>query len=428
MTELPRLSDVSGATVLHTPPALAALDLDLGPADTGGATAPGPVASNAPLAFAMVRDATDFDALEAEWSGLFRRHARPEQLFQAHAWLWHWCRHYATGTRGPRLAIVTGRRDGRLVLVLPLALMRRAGLKQLVWAGEPVSQYNDALAAPEAADTASLRAAFDFAVRATGADLASLRKVRADAFVAPLLEQLRAEVVATEEAPVIDLAGAGGHTVWEAGLPAKGRKNRRRYRRRLEEHGTVTLEVLSGDAAAGQLASYAVLMKRAWLKAKDRISLALADDRFAAFFADVAAAGERGVGARVLVQRVNGEITAIQVAFDNGPARFLHLAVYAPKFEKCGVGGLLLEDTIADAGRRGLTTFDLLAPKHPYKLEFTETAQPVHDWALAVSLKGRAWAHGWLGVRRRLKAIVENMPAPMRRAVSAAVGVVKRGA
>lgn len=383
----------------------------------------------ATVSFALIDCRDGLNALGADWNALFATAGRPEQVFQTFAWNWHWSRHYVSErrlSRGPRLAVVTGRRNGRLVLVMPLVTERVAGLKQLAWIGAPVSQYGDVLAAPEASGVATLAAAWSYAVAETGADLAKLNKVRADAVVAPLLAHLGAAITATEEAPYLDFTRAPDHATFEAGLSAKGRKNRRRHMRRLAERGSVTFEQHASNDEASRLAGYAILLKRAWLKSRDRISLAMADDRFLAFFADVAAGGPNPVACKVLGLRTANELGALQVVFDCKGQRFLHVAVYVAKHEKCGVGGLLLEHTIVDCFEDNLQRLDLLAPKHEYKMEFADGSVAVNDHAVALSLGGRLYAQSYLGIRRRLKALAETMPAPARRALAAAIGIIKR--
>lgn len=376
----------------------------------------------------IVSDVEGFHALEDDWTRLVARLDRPEHVFQTYAWCWHWCRHYLSAKGdGPRLAIVTGRSGGRLVLVLPLIIERRAGLRQLGWMGDPVSQYGDILAAPEAAVPETLARAWAFAVARSRADVANLRKVRAGSLAATMLRSVGAVVTAVEEAPWIDLTKSRDFAAFDAAVPAKGRrKNRRRHMRRLEERGPIEIESHAGTDDAASLADYAICLKRAWLKDKDYISPALVDDRFTAFFADVVHGRGKPAGAKVMTLRSAGEVAALDIVVDHAGARFLHVAVFSSKFEKCGVGGLLLESAIEGCYRDGIRTFDLLAPKHDYKLDFTEESMLVEDFALALTWKGRAWLDGFLAFRRRLKAMIERMPPPVRRAVAAGLAIAKR--
>ena len=94
--------------------------------------------------------------------------------------------------RGKRLslAIVTVRRKGRLVMLWPLVSERVAGLKVLRWMGEPVSQYGDVLCESGPDTASSCGTAWQFIATRLGADAIVLRKVRADAAVAPLFREI----------------------------------------------------------------------------------------------------------------------------------------------------------------------------------------------------------------------------------------------
>jgi CelD/BcsL family acetyltransferase involved in cellulose biosynthesis len=177
------------------------------------------------IKFDLVSDLAAFETLEPEWDALFESSGRPTQVFQTFAWNWHWCRHYLAqpaSSTGCTLAIVTGRMSDKLVLVWPLVLQRAAGLRQLGWMGDPVSQYGDILAAPEADDDAVLLAAWSFARSATRADVAHLRKVRADSLAARVLNRLGARTVATEHAPYLDLSSISGADTCPAAARLEG--------------------------------------------------------------------------------------------------------------------------------------------------------------------------------------------------------------
>jgi hypothetical protein len=230
------------------------------------------------VSFDLVTHPAAFETLEPEWDALFATAGRPSQVFQTFAWNWHWCRHYlppaSPGAR-TQLAIVTGRQHGRLVLVWPLVLERVAGLRRLAWMGDPVSQYGDVLVAAEADDHATFAAAWSFALTATRADFAHLRKVRDDSIAARALAHLNAKVIATEQAPYLDLSSIAGTEACQQLLASKGRRNRRRHERRLADHGPITVHSSSGEAAA-QLARDAIDLKRQSLAGKGQISRAFA--------------------------------------------------------------------------------------------------------------------------------------------------------
>jgi CelD/BcsL family acetyltransferase involved in cellulose biosynthesis len=378
------------------------------------------------IRFDLVSGADAFETLEPEWDALFASSGRPTQVFQTFAWNWHWCRHYlpkaSPGSRS-RLAIVTGRLSGRLVLVLPLVLERAFGLRRLAWMGDPVSQYGDALVAPEAEDDATLLAAWTFALSATGADLAHLRKVRDDAIAARAMNRRGAKVIATEQAPYLDLSAVAGTGACQQLLASKGRRNRRRHERRLADHGPITVHVPAGGGAAAKLACDAIDLKRDALAGKGQISRAFADDRFKAFFVDVASGHDRPVPCRVAALRSGGDTAANQITLDCKGHRFLHVTVYASTYEKFGAGALLLEREVQTSFEDGVSAFDLLAPLHPYKMEFAGSIVTVRDYTLAGSWRGRLYAAIALSGRQRAKTCIEGLPAPLRRYLASLMAV-----
>jgi CelD/BcsL family acetyltransferase involved in cellulose biosynthesis len=117
----------------------------IAPAPPAGLGPPPTPANAAPplCAFAIVRDRAAFAALAPEWNALFESSGRPHQIFHTFGWLWRWTQHYRDSN--VELTIVTGRREGRLALLWPLASTRLFGLRILSFMGAPLSQYGDAL-------------------------------------------------------------------------------------------------------------------------------------------------------------------------------------------------------------------------------------------------------------------------------------------
>jgi CelD/BcsL family acetyltransferase involved in cellulose biosynthesis len=377
-----------------------------------------PANDAAPIEWSLVTTFEDFEALEDDWNTLHRETARKAHVFQSFNWCWHWCRHYlGDGTTGPSLAIVTGRIDARLVLVMPLVTRRKSGLVELTWLSEPVSQYGDVLAAPVAASLEALEAAWRLAVTRTGADVANLRRVRDDAVAAPLLTHLGADVTAAEDAPFLELTEDQSFKGWETRRRPRAIKNRRRQQRRLAEQGEIKFLALSGGEEAATLAAHAVRLKRESLADKGAISLALGDARFERFFADAAHGCGRPAGVTVMALTSLDEPAALKILLETDDAAFLHVAVFEPRFEKCGVGALLLEHVVERTILAGRRELDLLPPRHDYKLDFADGIVVVRDYAVALSTKGRIYTRGFLKLRRQIKRTIEALPKPLRQLI-----------
>ncbi|MFM2421598.1 MAG: hypothetical protein RL291_128, partial [Pseudomonadota bacterium] len=318
--------------------------------------------------FSVVTTDEGFRALEADWTALFERVGTGLQLFQTYQWCAAWMRHYMPrdGDGRQKLAIGTISRGGQLIGLLPFVTVRSRGVVTLSFMGDPVTQYGDVIIADVEDRLALLKRAFDVVVAETGADVADLRKVRADAAIAPLVKALGMQRTGGEVAPYCDLSKAGSFAALESRISSKLRKNWRRQQRRLEERGTLVYEVCTDECAAAD-ARLALLMKQAWLIEKGRLSRAFKDERIQDFFEDVARAGPYVAGVEIDTLRTAGEMAAASISVTAKRRRGLHVVVYNMKFEKAGAGSMNLAKTLQRAFNEGVEIFDFLAPAHEYK-------------------------------------------------------------
>ena len=372
------------------------------------------------VSFEIVSSREGFAALEAEWNDLFARCGNAHQIFQSFNWNWHWAQSFLGGSDSTisreTIVLLTGRRGGRLVTLWPMVMARRGLLRELAWMGEPVSQYGDVLLDRTLANSpAVLKAGWDYLCRTLKPDLARLRKVRADAAIAPLLDLLSSLHTAELQAPYIDLTKAKDFAAYEQRFSNRALRNRRRYMRRLQGAGAVTFKHLNEGQEASKLAATAIELKRQWLIDRGYVSPALADARMARFMTAVAAGDSHSTATRVSALQAGGKTAALQIGFTSHNTRVLHVIVYDRAFEKMAAGVLHLEEAIRHGFDEKLDRIDLLAPAAGYKLEWADGAVPVIDHAIGLSPMGRAYARVYLGyLRGRLKSAVERLPLKVR--------------
>lgn len=367
--------------------------------------------------FALISTRAGFNDLAADWSDLFDRTSSGNQVFQSFHWLWHWCNHFLDDAGANQsLAIVTGRRNGRLVLVWPLVVNRAARLKHLTWMGQPVSQYGDILHDETACDASDLMASWTFIKTQVNADVLHLRKVRADAAVAQLLCQVCTAPVARETAPFLDLSEAKDFEDYQQRYAGKARKNRRRLRRRVAERAPLCAETFVDGGTRSEIAHEAICLKRDWLKSRGLISRAIQDDRTRSFFKDAAGSINHATGCRTTQVKIGDQTAAIEVSFVSKGHCAVHVIVYALAFEKAGAGVLLMEDAIKSAISAGIKTFDLMAPGDSYKLDWADGYVNVEDWCTPLSVRGRAFhALGGDKMRAAIKSTLLALPLSIRR-------------
>jgi CelD/BcsL family acetyltransferase involved in cellulose biosynthesis len=347
-----------------------------------------------------------FDALEQDWNALFDRAARPDQLFQNFNWLWHWANHFLNART--RLRVIAGWRDGRLAMVWPLVETRTFGLRKLVWMGEPVSQYGDALVEPGALAHRMLAEGWN-EICALGADFALLRKTReassAGLVIADTMPCL------TNAAPVLDFGKAARFDDVLARLPGKVRSSRRRLSRRLMEQGDISLKASSQNEDRAFLIRCAFDLKRTWLLRRGRYSAAIEDDATLNFFIDAASSKERPVDMPIDTIYRGPQPIGIGISLSCKGESFGHIIAHDCDFEKQGVGVVLSEHILRSCFERGCARFDMLAPRDAYKMEWTEEALPVHDWIKPFTPAGRLYAKCYTSALLRIAVDrLKNLP------------------
>jgi len=369
---------------------------------------------------AVVTTRSAFNALEADWCDLMERAGAGTHVFQSFHWLWHWCNHFITvNDADTTLAVVTGRRAGQLVLVWPLMIQRSGGLKRLTWMGHPVSQYGDALVDCAACDDDDIWASWSFLSKTIAADVIHLRKVRADAHVADVMQTVCTKPLEQQTAPYLDLSTAQSFDDYQKRYSGKARKNRRRLRRRVEEKANLEVKIHSAGTRRGDLASRAISMKRTWLQSRGLVSPAIQDERTRAFFLDAAASQDHPTGCRTTELTIGDETAAIEVSFVSAGHCAVHIIVYHMDYEKAGAGVLLMEDSIKSAIDSGVSTFDLMAPGDNYKLDWADGAIDVYDWCAPLSPVGQIY-HS-LGINKlpgAIKTVMQALPLPVRQLVN----------
>lgn len=308
----------------------------------------------------------------------------------------------------PRIAVV--RHRGRPVVILPTVVGTRFGVKVARFLGDPLIQYGDALCEPGTARR-HIEAAFHAAADRAAIDALHLRKVRADARIAPLLRQ-RATAFNHDEAPFLDTA----RLVSEA---AEEPRKLRHSRRKLSALGPLRLEVTEGDAAREHLRD-ALALKRRWVEARRLPSSVVGCEHWEAAIERLA--GHDGDTRLCLaVLHVGDRPAAYEIAFTAGGRWYAFLGAIADDFARHSPGRVQVADTIAWCRDNGFDRYDLLAPADDVKRSFCSETAAVADYSHALRPAGRLLTAA-LRLTPAAKAMLFRLPAPLRKAALSIAG------
>ena len=354
-----------------------------------------------------VSDAEEFFALEQEWNALFSQSDIDHQVFQKFAWLCHWHAVFIDGVSEatpPRLAVVIGRVEGKLVMAWPLVERRIAGVRTLEWMGNPVSQYGDVVLAPHEDQKIWFDAGLDFIKTELKPDALILNKVRQDSQFARVSKTTKVMRLATQQAPYLDLSNVVTFADFRATYSKQTRKTRSRKRRRFMEKPDARTEVISGgERGASEIIAGILAMKRQWLNGRNVVSRAFASTQIDGFMGRAVAAKSRSISALVSAFSFDKQLVAGEIGFKNKTTYFSHIAAYDLDHARLSAGVLQFEDTIRHCIEHDIHTIDMLAPADPYKLEWATGAVGVDDLALPLTMKGYVavtfrlgWARAWM--------------------------------
>lgn len=300
----------------------------------------------------------------------------------------------------PRLAVVS--EGGEPVLLLPGVVGRLMGLRTLRFLGDPLIQYGDVIC--NRARPAHFRAAWRALATPSVVDIAWLRKVRADARIAPFLSEI-ATVVTERKAPFIDLAKRDN-------LGTRQQRKLRRRRRQLAEHGEISLVVERG-AAAQRLAEEALSMKHAWLKNRGLTSSVVGERHWEDAILSLAANNGKTASLTAIGLRAGDDLAAIELGFEQGEHWHSYLGAMSPRFAKQAPGRLQIAEALERLRQDGITVYDLLAPADHYKLDLATGSIEVRDYVAPIGWRGRLVSH-MTGLVPYVSAWLAHMPSGVR--------------
>jgi CelD/BcsL family acetyltransferase involved in cellulose biosynthesis len=276
-------------------------------------------------------------------------------------WVRLWLRSFGGAER---LEIVTVRRNGELAAAVPLLRRARGALVSPTnWHTPrfgPVATDDDAArelaaevdrAAPAFVDVSFLDPASPFA--------AALRALPGRTLIErPVLSS---PYIALGK----DLEG------FESTLSSKFRREIRRRRRKLEEHGELTISFEDGSERLGALLDEGFAVEGSGWKTREGTAIA-SDPRTERFYRDVAGWAAESGWLQLGFLRLGDRCLAFSLSIVCGDAVYIVKVGFDPEWRKYAPGSLLTQATIERAHEHGLTRFDFLGGADAYKLDWTD--------------------------------------------------------
>jgi CelD/BcsL family acetyltransferase involved in cellulose biosynthesis len=298
----------------------------------------------------IVRTLEELDALKDSWKAFAASARYPTQEFA-------WVRACAATLAAPRdLHVVVVEDRSGPVAAAPL-VRRRGGVRLELLGAEELREPSDLAWASEPA-----LGALAEALVGRGLTL-DLRRLPADSPTVAAIDRAsrgRGAFVHRRANPYPRVHLNAGWAQPDQRLSSSKRSLLRRMRRRAEEMGTVTWEVLTpAPAAVAPLLEEAFRVEAASWKGHEGTALATDPLRGTFFRQYAVAAAEEGI-LRLGFLRIGGRAAAMQILVEYRRAYWIFKTGYDDEFKACSPGSLLIAELAGHAAGRGLEAYEFL--------------------------------------------------------------------
>ena len=172
-----------------------------------------------------------------------------------------------------------------------------------------------------------------------------------------------------QRSPYLDTTGNWAD--FESGLPSRKTSKYRRFRRRLDEQGQVSVEAFEGDERLAELLREGFEVEAAGLEGK-RGEAILARPEITRFYTEVAEwAAERG-WLRLSFLRLDDTPIAFAFGLEHDAVYYDLKLGFDPGYARFGPGVLLMEDRIRHAFNTSIKRFEFLGDAERHKLDWTD--------------------------------------------------------
>lgn len=367
------------------------------------------------LAFETVADFDRFCALEGEWNDLW---ARTGQRQFSHRFVWFKLGWETTGVaRGRRMHVLVVRRNGRAVLIWPLALRRRMLWWQAAALGPEFTEYDPILV--EAGEDAAglIVAARQHLAQTCPAALIAVQHVRQGSPADTALRSDPAVVVGeTLASPYIDWAPFAD---WDAYWQSRSKNTRSGYLRRLRkfaELGTLSFERVTDRAEIARLLAWTLEHKIAWMDRTGHDNDFMRTTEFAAFLGRMTGVDDAAGTMALYAMRLDGRVVATKLGTMDDRRYEGFISAHDPEFHAYSLGTIVMVKSLKWLIQRRLK-YDFRIGDEAYKRDWATNDRPATSYLLVNRPEGRRLLgaeHAIAWQRAAINSVRSSIPRPAR--------------
>ena len=358
-------------------------------------------------------------AVRKEWLALENRANDPLAYFQSFDWCEKWCRIFAPDAlkHGGSIHIAMIRKDRELAAILPMAIENRKRMALVLrFIGEPMIQYSKVLMDPELLDQNTLRKCLEQICSNARCDAVWLDHIICGSPLHACLKHEECYASPDAYASAISLTQFENLEAYRSSLSRSSRKSWNRRRRKLEEMGKVSVQIVDGrDPHFYFLCELALQQKLVWLEKSGLPYGKLEDKRMLRMLGELGVDNGTHSGVVAFALNLDGKPVALEIGFWCHDHYYSYLGSYDWEMRAFSTGKLLMESAIGWAIDRGFSAYDLLGNPSEYKDALADKRIPLAAYAHGKTLAGSAYARIWRPrVKPSIKQSITTLPAALR--------------
>lgn len=295
--------------------------------------------------------------------------------------------------------------NGQVGQALHLNLKRKFGFCVAEMAGEPFTQYSDAINNSQQPTDDFLKNCL-IHLADIQVDALHLRNVRADAHIIEFCQK-NGLILAEKQAPWIDLAQFENYDAYFNSLSKTTRKTYRRLFRELDTQYNVYLD----DEITSQLIDEIIELKSKQLDEHGKSSRLFVDLQNLKQLATILTTQTNDFKTFVSTIRCDGTLVSAAISFIKHEHYYGYIVTMDNNFIKYKPGNIHVILNIEYAYNHGISIYDFLSPADEYKYRWTKNNSiSVYDILLPMSAKGKLYGAVYLNhLRPLLKSIYLHM-------------------
>lgn len=359
-------------------------------------------------------------AIEADWRKLEIDNSGKTTVFQSYDWAMAWCQAYLETDSKTELHVLTGKINGHVAFILPLAKTRKHGLTILDWLTDPIGQYGDILCAPNHNPQSWLEVAFQHLAKTKGIDLVRLRHVRANGNVHEFAKANLQDAKYNERAPFLDLTAYKTEADYDQRYTSTQRKRRKKIRKSLEDMGQVNFKTVNIGPEVDKLIEDSISEKNAWLSDRGRFNRIMGCVQHVNFLKNVSRSKSGTLNLLATELSAGGKPVSWEIGFRYQGTHFAYITSHVNALTDLSPGRLHMDLSQRLALVDGQKTFDLMVPYDVHKDSWSSGTIPTNDYFMPVTALGKIYGFAYLcNLRPLIRKIYYSLPPQALRLLQA---------